>query len=808
MRPAQRNKTVSAAKVLSFRAPAIGTDGWHCFTAARRLLSLALLLLIAGTSPAQAQETRVEGIVRDTSGASIPGAKVELHAKSYSASTVTDTSGNFAFANVPGTSGTLVITAKDFQQVQQNWSAASLSPAHIDVVLNPSPLNQQIVVTAARTATPLGETPVSDIQLSRDDLQATPALTLDDSLRQIPGFSLFRRSSSRVANPTTMGVSLRGLGSGSGTSRALVLEDGIPLNDPFGAWIYWDRVPSESISSVEVAEEGASSLYGSDALGGVIQFLTRPAQPSGISIETSYGNQNTPNLSLWAGGEKGGWESAFGGEVFHTDGYILVPESQRGSIDRKAGSENGTADLMIGRKIGSRSEIFARGWFLDDRRQNGTPDQTNNIRMGEGALGANLQLGSAGAFTLRFYGDAQSYHQGFSSVATNRNSETLTDLQAVPAQGVGGSAVWTRALGKRETLVAGLDEHEEIGHSNEMLSSGVTGVRTFDTFAGGHQRTVGVFGEDLIQLAPGWTLEASARFDDWRNFDAFRVQQPVSPAGAPVGSPSSTFYADRSYDAFSPRLSLVHAMNSHVSWSASVYRAFRAPTLNELYRQFRQGTQTTDANPFLRAERLTGTEAGVDVKGLDQRLEFRGVFFYNQVVDPVTNVPCTATTPNCVLASTGTTQIRENLGRTTSPGVALNGFANITSHFQLSAGYQYVNATVVSAPGLGLAWLWAAQIPHHEITFQARYSDPKHITFSVDGRMVGVQFDDAANHFPMGRFFVMDTMVSRGVGGGLEVFAAAENLLNERFLIAAQGGQQLGLPIAARFGFRFDFPGR
>ena len=65
---------------------------------------------------------------------------------------------------------------------------------------------------------------------------------LDDQLRSVPGFSLFRRTSSRVANPTTQGVTLRGM-SASGASRTLVLADGVPLNDPFGAWVYWDRVP-------------------------------------------------------------------------------------------------------------------------------------------------------------------------------------------------------------------------------------------------------------------------------------------------------------------------------------------------------------------------------------------------------------------------------------------------------------------------------------------------------------------------------------------------------------------------------------
>ena len=68
-----------------------------------------------------------------------------------------------------------------------------------------------------------------------------PGVSLDDRLRDIPGFSLLRRSSSLVAHPTTQGVSLRGIGS-SGASRTLVLWDGIPVNDPFGGWVYWTRL--------------------------------------------------------------------------------------------------------------------------------------------------------------------------------------------------------------------------------------------------------------------------------------------------------------------------------------------------------------------------------------------------------------------------------------------------------------------------------------------------------------------------------------------------------------------------------------
>jgi outer membrane receptor protein involved in Fe transport len=776
--------------------------------AIRNLATALILFCLLVPRPIQAQNVRVEGVVRDSSGGSVPGAQVELHAQSFAASTITDAAGAFAFQNVQEPSGTLTVTANGFQSSTAQWTWSPGAPAHVEITLTASLLNQRVEVTAHRASTLLIDVPISDIQLTREELQDTPALTLDDDLRQVPGFSLFRRSSSRTANPTTQGVSLRGLGA-NGASRALVLQDGIPLNDPFGGWVYWDRVPAESIAAIEIAQEGASSLYGSDALGGVVQFVSRPAEPAGVSLETSYGNQNTPDLSLWAGGEKGRWESTFSGEVFHTDGYILVPEADRGPVDTKAGSEHGTADLMVGRKIGEKSEIFARGWYLDETRGNGTELQRNDTKLGQGALGANLDLGGRGALTLRFYADVQTYHQSFSSVtsvASQRDTEILTDLQTVPSQGVGGSALWSRQVGKRQTLVAGFDDHEEIGASHDILFT--KGVPSADQSSGGRQRSLGFFGEDLIQITPRWILSLSARVDHWSNFDASIVRIPIS-----TGVPAITQFDDRSQNAFSPRATLRHQINSNISWDASVYRAFRAPTLNELYRSFRQGNTTTQANASLTAEHLTGGDAGISIEGLNRRMEIRGVFFYNQIINPVANVTCMpppnalpgcpAPLPNVIA------RIRENLGRISAPGFNAGATAHITHDFDLSAGYQFVNSRVVSFPeGTSLVGLWVAQVPHNSFTFQARYSNPRIVFVSIDGRFVGKQFDDDQNQFPLGNFFVLDAMASRSIGVGLEVFAAAENLFNEKYATAATPVPQLGLPIAARIGLRYQFPKR
>jgi len=364
-------------------------------------------------------------------------------------------------------------------------------------------------------------------------------------------------------------------------------------------------------------------------------------------------------------------------------------------------------------------------------------------------------------------------------------------------------------LGKRQTLVAGFDEHVELGHSNEQIFSAITGNNLRDTATGGHQRTAGVFGEDIIQIAPRWTLAVSARFDDWRNFDAFLVTVPITPAGPTVTLP----YASRSYTAFSPRASLVHEVNSHVSWSASVYRAFRAPTLNELYRSFRQANNLTVANANLTAERLSGGEAGIAAQEFNGRLQFHGSFFFNEIINPISSVSCQVTPlPAICPAPTANTFtfVRANLGRTSAPGFELDWLARITDRLQLSGGYQYVDATVISAPGQpSLVNQWVAQVPHNELTFQARYTNPSLISFSVEGRMVGMQFD--TNQLPMGNFFVLDAMASRSLTHGIEVFTAVENLFDQEYVSTAATSlspAQRGLPIAGRFGMRFDFPSK
>ena len=755
----------------------------------KHLLLLSLLVTAAG-----AQSASLQGVVRDSSGAVIAGAQVTLRAGAFSASTTTDAQGRFSFDSVPASSGSVSVSALGFADVQQGWTVGT----PLTIVLTPAGVKEEVIVTATRTEARLSELAVSAVALDPDDLDATPALTTDDKLRQIPGFTLFRRSGSRTANPTSQGVSLSGLGA-SGASRALVLEDGVPLTDPFGGWVYWGRVPPESVQSVELVRRGISSLYGSDGLGGAIQFIPKRAERPGFSLETSYGGENTPDLSFFGGGPIGKWEGSIAADLFHTDGYVLVPAADRGTVDTPANTEHASGELRIGRHFGRNSFLFGRGSYFTEGRHNGTPLQVNDTRLAEGVLGADTQSDALGSFSLRLFGEAQGYNQSFSSIAANRNSELLTNLQHVPAQQAGASGWWTKSL-HGQTLVAGFDTGEVMGWSNESIFN--SGVHLRDTIAGGRQRTVGVYGQGILRLAPKWIVTAGGRFDHWRNFDAESVRIPITPPNPTTVAP----FDERSENAFSPRVSVLYAATSNLSLSMSGYRSFRAPTLNELYRGFRVGSVLTNPNPDLAAERLTGMDAGANAFFLNRKLNLRGNFFWDDIVNPIANVTLDAN-------SNPIQRQRQNLGRTRSRGMELDAVAHVTRHIELSGGYQFVNATVVSFPAdpannPPLEGNQIPQIPRNQFTLQARYWNPSKLMLSVQGRFVGDQFDDDINTLLLGRFFAMDILVGRSLGHGVEVFGAIENVTNQRYDIAKTPTPNVGPPILARIGVRLNFPSR
>lgn len=389
-------------------------------------------------------------------------------------------------------------------------------------------VDEQIIVSATRTETRLSQTSASVVVLGADELEASAAVTLDDKLRQVPGFSLFRRAGSRAANPTTQGVSLRGVGA-SGASRASVLFDGVPLNDAFGGWVYWGRVPRTEVKRIEILRGGASDLYGGAALSGVIALEPKRVQAKNkfvYDFETSIGNQTTPEASVWLGTSFGKWRVSASGEAFRTNGFINIDARERGLIDTPVNVKRASGNLTLERDeivlpFGNKpygGRIFARGSYYTEARGNGTRLQTNDTQTRGGSFGFDFNLPVIGNTHARAYATTQNYHQIFSAIAVNRASETLTRRQIVPSQILGVSLQSSRAVGARTSLVAGIDARNIRGTSDETIfvNSQASSVVT----AGGREQSVGLFAASVVRIGSRALLNVGGRFDRWRNYAA------------------------------------------------------------------------------------------------------------------------------------------------------------------------------------------------------------------------------------------------------------------------------------------------
>jgi outer membrane receptor protein involved in Fe transport len=649
----------------------------------------------------------------------------------------------------------------------------------------PSPtVAEEITVTATRTEQRLGETAASVVVLSSEEIETAAAPAIDDVLRQVPGFTLFRRSGSRFANPTSQGVSLRGLGA-SGASRAVVLADGIPLNDPFGGWVYWGRVPRASLDRAEVMRGAASDLYGSAALGGAIQLLTRGAASPFFLIEGAYGERNTPEASLFLARRRGAWGASLAAEAFRTDGYVLVDPRERGPVDTPAASRRSVVDLGLERSA-AWGRLHLRGSVYDESRDNGTPLQENDTEIRQGSAGADWSSGE-GSLTLRAWASDQDFRQTFTAVGADRSGERLTRSQAVPAESLGLSAQGTRALGERHALVAGLELREVSGDSDELI---FTDAGVSRTVGGGRQRTGALFLEDLVTVTPRLSLTLGARFDRWEN------------DGERRGGGTSTLFPARDETAVSPRASLLFRATGRLALTASAYQAFRAPTLNELYRAFRVGDALTLANEDLEAERLEGIETGALYTSASGRLTARGTLFWMEIDDTIANVTLSVT-PGLI------TRQRQNLGRTRSRGLEAELTARAGRRWTLTGGYLLSDARVESfSANRGLEGLRLPQVPRHQVSFQTRFDDPDLVTLGLQARWTGEQFDDDQNRFRLDDFTAVDLFASRSIGSGLSLFAAVENLFDEAVEIGRTPVRTLGPPRLVRAGVRFERPRR
>lgn len=719
------------------------------------MLTNALVALALTLQAAQAPG--LTGIVVAANDVPVPAAVIVVDQGGRRERAVTDERGEFRLSGV-ALPVFIEVSAAGFVSVRVHVTS---SPARVQLAA--AGIRESILVNGAPPQDALRRPETGTTVLGIATLESVPAVTIDETLRVIPGLSLFRRSSSRTSNPTTHGVTMRGL-SASGASRGLVMLDGIPLHEGFGSWVTWTRVPALALEAIEVDRGAQGATFGSDALGGAINLRSRWADARPAEIGVVGGGPD-----LWAVDGAGGIAlGAFNGfaavSYLDTAGVIPTAPESRGAVDVRAGAEWFSGLVKAAWSGNGRRAGFAV-LAGQDERGNGTPLQNNDINgrtvtgFFDGVLRSTRIAGQV-AYTGNTFG------QSFSQVFAGRASEALTTVQDIDTHGARTSF--------------------EVGQplQNAFVSGRIVVNRADSTF-------------DEFRASTGLTTTQRLRDDT----DAYSVHVGYTPmAQLTIGTGvrherrRAPLAGSSTDSATVAHLSSAWSVNRRMTVRGAVATSHRWPTLNELVRNFQVGALLTQANPDLLPERARSAEGSVTVMG--PRWQASATGFWSEVDDAIANFTI-QTTPSII-------RQRRNAGQASARGAEFDFEFRPHARARVRASTVFVNARFRDSIEPALEGNRLPQVPRASFSLTGDVNLYRGVDASILWRLLSSQFDDDRNVFELADAHQLDVRVLARMRSLTWTFTI-ENALDRRIEVGRTPLVTLAPGRTARVGVGFRF---
>jgi iron complex outermembrane receptor protein len=733
---------------------------------------------------------------------------------------LTDADGAYTLRDLPTGTYKVYVSAigraPDSAIVTVNASGASVR----DFALKEGSLMlSSVIVSATRSPVEASRVAAMVDVLAPEQVRQSPTREAQDLLREIPSIELPRQSS--LVGGTAQIVSIRGVDEG----RTAVLFDGVPINDAWGEWIDWGRVPKAMLDHVEVVEGGTSSLYGNGAMGGTISFFSRPIAPGAMDLQVDGGSRDARHAYVAAGVPLAdALTASINGDYQQGGGYRLISPQAFGSAACPCGGA-GTADVesnviqrnsyvRLNYAASANWSAFATGHLFGDSRGLGTPLTFANRDQRDVDFGLNHESIFSGALALRAWDGRQIENQRSSAFRSNatRAIEDSSLTAQIPSHDWGASAQWTRSNAWHlESFSVGADFRHYQGDYNEVdFNTAACAANppaaachsvTQLVSSGGDQSLSGAFVQATASPWSPLRIEASARVDQWNNDNG----HAITTTAAGVTTP--TTYANKTAGAFSPRLGLRYQLASSFAVRAAAYKAFRAPNLAELYRKQVSSSSITIPNPQLAAENAVGREAGFDWQPMDW-LQARGTWYvadYNNFNVP-TNLP-TATIPRPAECGTiATCRTRLNITKVRSQGGEASLAVRPTRQLYLSAGVNYDDARQQTGLPANIGndqKPHVNRVPSPKQTIRGTWSSPTFGDWTAIWRhegktttLQGVQLDP---------YSVVDANVDHQLLRNVRGFVSVENLTNKQYMINVGGAATAANPTVVTLGLPRTF---
>lgn len=646
-----------------------------------------------------------------------------------------------------------------------------------------------VTVTATRSDLGAAVQPISSSVVTGEQILATPAQSLDDVLRTIVGLNL-PDYSSWAQHPTANLVSMRGLG---GYARALVLRDGVPLNDPFFGYVQWNRVPLETVDRVDVIRGAFASTWGNYAMGGVVNIISRQPKATEATLDAGYGNLDTSRINA-----NGSWRQSDAFRLdanvsqWRTDGYNEVPPELRAPLDIPTSFRARSAEATGNFTVDSTLSGFLRADYQEENQVLGTPLSTNWQRNNDysGAIRKRFSDGSNVVLT-GYYTDEHFWtaNNGTPDGFARGYAEYIQNIHNTPVTDTGVSLVWSKRLSDTVPAVsAGVDYHVIRGQDvAQIFDQDGTLIRT--DVGGGKQRFTGVFAQAEFLPMESLRITAGIRYEHWLNYDGF----DGNPGGIGVTP-------DESASSTNPRVAARYALNENWALRAAAYKAFRAPNLGDLYRGYSIPGGIFLPNAFLTPERLTGGEVGVDFDF--PRIHGQVTAYSNTIKNLLTfrNLGENELPPGFFF---GTVNI--NAGKARTNGIEMDATWDIARDWSALLTYAYNDPKILANPAdpttVGNT---EGGIPLNVASGEVAWNAGNGWKAGARIRYVQGYFTDNAATLPIQSYTVVDLSASYNFNQQVQVFAQIGNLFDRQYIAQNSGNATptLGTPFTFFAGVR------
>lgn len=637
------------------------------------------------------------------------------------------------------------------------------------------------MVTAARLPPAAADAAFSVVRLDPEVLQRSSRL--DEALRSVPAVSLFRRTTSLAANPTTQGMSLRAIAP-SGAGRTLVTLDGVPLNDPFGGWVIWSQAAPEGLEGVDVIRGAGAGPYGAGALTGTIQLRERA---SGGVLDASAAERGGARASGSASGMVGPVRLTASGLYEVSDGYVPVRGPAAGAADTPLDLDSRSAAIRADAPLGAANLSLRASTWEEDRGSGLDKARANASGHAISATAAKAPQDGGYGWRLQAWRIESNFANSSASVNDSRSETTLVnDQYRTPATGWGLNAALRRGAqdlgGGSLEWELGADGRFNEGETNERFGLAFT---PRGREAGGETSVVGGYIDGSWTQGP-WLVAGGLRLDRWSNEGGFR-REYVLATGALTLDESDP---DRDGEVVSARLAARRDLGNGYAARAAAYSGFRPATLNELHRPFRVGDDITEANAALRPETLRGIEAGLAFNR--DYVAWGATVFWNEIEDAIVNVTV-AEGPGVFpragfVPEGGVLRQRQNAGTIGAWGAELNGSVQVSKALSLNAAASWTDAEVdggTAAPQL--TGLRPAQAPEWSATAGLDWRATNRLTLSAAARYESARFDDDLNSRVLDAAVTLDARAEWTLTNQAMLWLAADNLFDEDVEVSETG---------------------